>query len=199
MTKIYGEDFNIAHIEPRSHIYGPGERFVIWFQGCALACDGCWNRDMWSFKNKQLVYRDNLLEQILDTPNIKGVTFLGGEPLHQSDNLWWLIRKIRERSNLTIFLFTGYEEDELKQQNQLSSIHEFCDIAAIGRYRQDERNIHQQWIGSDNQMIIYPDGSREKMKPQKINQVEIIIDSDESVRILGFPDENLKRELSRSS
>ncbi len=195
MAKDYGEFFNIAHTEPLSHIYGPGERFVVWFQGCALACNGCWNRDMWSFKSKQLVHRERLLEKILDTPNIKGVTFLGGEPLHQSDNLWWLIRKIRENSNLTVFLFTGYEQDELIKQNQWSHIRLLCDIAAIGRYRENRRNINQQWIGSDNQMVIYPDGSRETMKPQRINQVEIIIDSDESFRILGFPDEDFKSKF----
>jgi anaerobic ribonucleoside-triphosphate reductase activating protein len=189
MVKDYGEYFNIAHIEPLSHIYGPGERFVVWFQGCALACKGCWNRDMWSFKSKQLVHRKSLLDNILHSPNIKGVSFLGGEPLHQSDNLWWMIRQIRKHSDLTIFLFTGYEEDELRQQNHLSNIHQYCDIAAIGRYRDDRRNINQQWIGSDNQIIIYPDNSRESIKPQRINQVEIIIDSDESIRILGFPDE----------
>ncbi|MEJ2766234.1 4Fe-4S single cluster domain-containing protein [Photobacterium sp. MCCC 1A19761] len=192
MAKDYGEYFNIAHIEPLSHIYGPGDRFVVWFQGCALACDGCWNRDMWSFKSKQLVHRESLLEQILYTPSIQGVTFLGGEPLHQSGNLWWLIRQIRERSNLTIFLFTGYEEDELRQHNHLSNIHQLCDIAAIGRYRSDRRNTNQQWIGSENQIIIFPDESRESIKLQQVNQVEVIIDADESVRVLGFPDEDLR-------
>lgn len=197
MSKVYGEDFNIAHIEPRSHIYGPGERFVIWFQGCALACEGCWNRDMWSFKNNQLVYREYLLEQILDTPNIKGVTFLGGEPLHQSDNLWWLIREIRERSNLTIFLFTGYEEDELRQQGNLYRIHQFCDIAVIGRYRLEQRNVGQQWTGSDNQAVVYPQNSRECKNRTLVNEVEVIIDADESMRILGFPDNNLIEILQK--
>ena len=187
MAKDYGEYFNVAHIEPLSHIYGPRERFVVWFQGCALACNGCWNRDMWSFKSKLLIHRKRLLENILKAPNIKGVTFLGGEPLHQSDNLWWLIGQIREGSDLTIFLFTGYEEDELKQHNHISNIYQLCDIAAIGRYQADKRNTNQQWIGSDNQIIIYPDNSRESIKPKRINQVEVIIDSDESVRILGFP------------
>lgn len=44
-------------------------------------------------------------------------------------------------------------------------------------------------------MVIYPDNSRESIEPQRINQVEIVIDSDESVRILGFPDEDLKIEF----
>lgn len=195
MTKDYGEYFNIAHIEPISHIYGPGERFVVWFQGCKLACEGCWNHDMWSFKNKLLVHKEHLLENILHSPSINGVSFLGGEPLHQSDNLWWLIRQIREHSNLTIFLFTGFEKDELSRDNHWQKIHELCDIIALGRYQKERRNTNQQWIGSNNQKIIYPEGSRESIRPQNTNQVEIIFESDGSTRILGFPDEKLKIEF----
>ena len=28
---------------PRSAVNGPGERGVVWLQGCALHCPGCWN------------------------------------------------------------------------------------------------------------------------------------------------------------
>ena len=189
--KNYGEDFNIAHIEPLCHIYGPGKRIVIWFQGCALACEGCWNREMWSFKSNQLIHRQTLLKKILDEPDIDGITFLGGEPLHQSENLWWLFKEIRKKSDLTLFLFTGYEEYELQQQDNMKHIEQLCDIVAIGRYKESQRNTNQQWIGSDNQEVIYPVHSREPECYENINQVEIIIDDDESTRILGFPDLSL--------
>lgn len=195
MVKNHGEFFNLAHAEESSHIYGPGERFVVWFQGCALACKGCWNQDMWSFKSKQLVHRQQLLDTILTAKNIQGVTFLGGEPLHQADNLWWLIRRIRECSDLTVFLFTGYEETELMHLKQLSNTLELCDIVTLGRYDESKRNVNQQWIGSDNQRVIYPAHSREKNQPKPINQVEIIIEDDESLRILGFPDEELIKSM----
>jgi anaerobic ribonucleoside-triphosphate reductase activating protein len=196
MVPDHGEYFNLAHIEPSSNIYGPGKRFVVWFQGCALACKGCWNEDMWSFKGKQLVHKERLLENILNTSDIQGVTFLGGEPLHQSDNLLWLIGEIRKHSCLTVFLFTGYEQEELAQLNHLPILLELCDIIALGRYRAEKRNTNQQWIGSDNQVVIYPEKSRETVQPECINQVEIIIEEDESVRILGFPDDALINGLS---
>jgi len=198
VLRHYGDDFNLAHVEHASHIYGPGKRFVAWFQGCALACKGCWNQEMWSFKSKQLVHKEQLLDDILNTPDIQGVTFLGGEPLHQAENLWWLIRQIRKRSALTVFLFTGYEQAELEQLNHLPHILELCDIVALGRYEEENRNTNQQWIGSDNQMIIYPENSRESVQPERINQVEIILEEDESVRILGFPDEALINGLNAS-
>jgi anaerobic ribonucleoside-triphosphate reductase activating protein len=193
--KDYGNAFNLSHIEPTSQIYGPGKRFVVWFQGCSLACDGCWNQDMWSFKDNVLIQKEDLLNRILSASDIEGITFLGGEPLHQAENIWWLMCQIRKHSDLTIFLFTGYEHAELQQLGHLSNIHELCDMVAIGRYQEADRNTNQQWIGSDNQVIIYPVRSRELTKPESINQVEIIIEDNESLRILGFPDDALVNEF----
>jgi len=193
--KDYGNAFNLSHIEPNSHIYGPGKRFVVWFQGCSLACNGCWNQEMWSFKDNILMSREDLLNQILNTRDIQGVTFLGGEPLHQADNLWWLIDQIRANSDLTIFLYTGYEEDELVKLDQLSSIHELCDMVAIGRYQSSKRNINQQWVGSDNQIIMYPENSREAKGHGSLNQVELIISDTGGINILGFPDDELLNDL----
>lgn len=191
MKRNYGEYFNVAHVEQQSHIYGPGTRFVIWLQGCALACEGCWNQEMWSFKAKQLVHRDHLLQHILSVETLRGITVLGGEPLHQSENLIWLLEKIRQLSELTIFVFTGYEEAELKSQGMFEPLYKLCDMLAIGRYDASQRNINQQWIGSDNQRLIYPPTSRESAPQQAINQVEIFIEQDETIRIIGFPDNNL--------
>lgn len=191
MKRSYGEHFNVAHIESTSHIYGPGTRFVIWLQGCALACEGCWNREMWSFKAKKLIHREQLLQQILSQQDVQGITILGGEPMHQADNLIWLLDKIRLESKLTTFVFTGYEEAELHSQGVLNSLYSLCDILAIGRYDASQRNTYQQWIGSDNQRLIYPPSSREKFNQQPINQVEVIIEESGSIRILGFPDDNL--------
>lgn len=191
MPKDYGEYFNIAHIESESHIYGPGQRFVIWLQGCKLACKGCWNHEMWSFKAKELVHRDELLRQILDTPELKGITLLGGEPLHQCNNIIWLFNQVRARSKLTIFLYTGYEENELTQMGLWDELHALCDMIAIGRYRQELRNINRQWLGSDNQLIIYPDKTREKQQPKNLNEVELIISDSGALRVLGFPDQDL--------
>lgn len=196
MKKNYGVNFNIAHIETDSLIYGPGKRFVVWFQGCALACKGCWNQQMWSFQENQLVHRDVLLNQILDTPDIRGITLLGGEPLHQAENIWWLLEQLRLRSSLTVFLFTGFEAVELKRFGYQQRIESLCDIVAMGRYVESQRNIGQHWIGSDNQQVVYPNNSREQEKPKSLNQVEILIEDDSSVRVLGFPTTQLIDDIN---
>lgn len=196
MAKDYGEYFNVAHIEPESHIYGPGKRFVIWLQGCSLACDGCWNQQMWSFKVRQLIHREELLQLILNADSVKGVTFLGGEPLQQSENLNWLLSRIRERSGLTIFIYSGFELAELSASGKLSWLSELSDILVLGRYVQSLRTTTSQWRGSTNQQVVYPIGSREHEKPSEVNQTEIHIALDGSLTILGYPDEALVSGLS---
>ena len=42
---------NIHSIIPNSAVNGPGNRFVIWTQGCSLNCIGCWNPKTHSFSN----------------------------------------------------------------------------------------------------------------------------------------------------
>lgn len=151
---------------------------------------------MWSFKAKQLIHREHLLQQILSGQDLRGITILGGEPLHQSDNLVWLLEKIRHESELTTFIFTGFEETELQSQGLFTTLYTLCDILAIGRYDARQRNTLQQWIGSDNQMLIYPPTSRESATQQAINQVEIYIESDGAVRVLGFPNDKLLSIIS---
>jgi hypothetical protein len=63
-----------------------------------------------------------------------------------------------------------------------------CDIIAVGRYKQEDRNINRQWLGSDNQALIYFEGSGENMLQSDQNEVEIIIHPDGALTVLGFPD-----------
>lgn len=150
---------------------------------------------MWSEKPKTLLHREVLLETILATEGIRGVTLLGGEPLEQQVNLVWLLGRIREKSDLTIFVFTGYELDEIELLGAYDDLQKLCDMIAIGRYKQSYRSIDQQWIGSSNQSVIFTNGSRETEQPKNINQVEIVINDNSSLSITGFPDDDLAKML----
>ena len=191
MAKDYGKYFNIAHIEPESHIYGPGKRFVIWLQGCSLACDGCWNKEMWSLRERRLIQREELLKAIASAQDIRGITVLGGEPLEQWANLKWLLDSLRADTALTIFLYSGYEEEELRQAGHWTWLNQTADILVLGRYIQGLRDTSHQWKGSGNQRVIHPIGSREKIGPTNCNEAEIVIGNDGQMTILGYPDAEL--------
>lgn len=69
---------------------GPGIRFVIFAQGCALRCQYCHNPDTWSLEDpKILISPEALLQEVLKYKvyfqKRGGVTFSGGEPLMQAE------------------------------------------------------------------------------------------------------------------
>ena len=178
--------FNVAHIEPSSQIYGPGNRFVVWLQGCTLACKGCWNTAMWSHKANNLVERRALLEQILSTTKISGITLLGGEPLQQSENLLWLLQALQSQ-DLDIMLYTGYESGELTDIPNALQILKYVDILIAGRYDHSLRNTSLQWRGSENQEIRFLSAKYNQSIVQECNQIEIHIDEFGGTVTLGYP------------
>lgn len=106
---------NLARTLARSAANGPGDRFVIWVQGCPLACPGCWNPDTWSFQRRNLRDTEELVAEILTIQGIEGVTFTGGEPFMQA----LCPRSSRARSTESGplgIVFTGYNLDELTLQ-----------------------------------------------------------------------------------
>lgn len=187
---IFGESFNIAHIEPSSQIYGPGKRLVVWLQGCTLACKGCWNTAMWPHKKNQLIDRQNLLETILDADDIEGITLLGGEPLQQVDNVIWLLEQM-SKTSLTIMLYTGYEMSEIMSDCKRSEAVKRVDILISGRYIESQRNTNLLWRGSGNQQITHISDRYQKVELSDCNQVEINIDHLGAVTMLGYPDDAL--------
>jgi len=192
----FGTQFNIAHIEPCTHIYGPGKRFTIWLQGCSLACKGCWNQEMWSTKAKQLLEREQLLEQITNTSGIDGITLLGGEPMQQAENTLWLIKTLREQTELTIMVYTGYEPSKLHQQGLWDKLNDNADLIIAGRYDRSLRDTYQQWRGSSNQQLIYTVNSRLTQQAIQQNEMEIIISEHGGITVLGYPDINQSTIIS---
>lgn len=184
---MYGTCFNIAHLEPSSQIYGPGNRFVVWFQGCTLACKGCWNTAMWPHKPNVLVERERIFEQILAVRDITGVTLLGGEPLQQAENVLWLLRSL-DQSGLDVMFYTGYETGELDDIPHAREILTYIDILIAGRYDHSLRNTSLRWRGSENQEVLFLTDKYDSGIIQECNQVEIHIDEFGGVVTLGYPD-----------
>ena len=84
-------------IESLGTVDGPGLRFVLFFQGCALRCKYCHNRDTWDQNAGTLVSLDEVLNKTRRYKNFLlpsggGVTASGGEPLLQVKFLINLLR-----------------------------------------------------------------------------------------------------------
>lgn len=182
---MHDDYFNVGHIEFDSEIYGPGKRTVIWFQGCTLGCKGCWNIQYQSPEPAILIPTSELLQIILRRDN--GVTFLGGEPLLQINNLLWLVKKLKRR-DIHVMLYTGYELDEIDNDPVKKELCQMADILIPGRYNENLRDTKLLWRGSKNQPLIY---RNDKEMVTDENQAEITIQADGTVTCLGYPSDGL--------
>lgn len=144
---------NLHDFVPRSRANGPGERAVVWVQGCPRRCPGCFNPDTLPFVTKQLVTVDELESRILAQEGIDGVTFSGGEPFAQAGALAELAKKLHEHG-LTVVCYTGYTLKQLKAGNRSdwNALLSEVDLLIDGPFTQEQR-CHEPYRGSANQIL----------------------------------------------
>lgn len=177
---------NIAHIEEQSFIYGSGCRYVIWTQGCSIRCKDCWNKEMWSFDKKNEISTNELFEKIIaEKEYIEGVTILGGEPFDQYEDLLTLIKQVR-KTDLSIIIYTGYSQNELKDKNR-TEILDYTDIIITDRYDKNYRTEKGGLIGSSNQEIRFLTKRYSKNDLSKNNEIEISISENGQINMYGYP------------
>lgn len=195
----------IHSILESSSVNGPGNRAVVWLQGCDLRCDGCWNKETHKFQGKHVDVFE-LASQILSIPDIEGVTFSGGEPLQQlDDGLDLLVAALKEKRNgFSIGLYTGYTEKELeagkyrwniansKRDPQYAKAEAWnwlksnLDFAVMGRFNQDQLDNSRPLCSSRNQQLVLF-SHRYKLADFPPQEAEVQIDDDALVTITGFP------------
>lgn len=115
-----------------SEVNGPGNRLVIWVQGCHFHCKGCFNPQTHSFQGGKLIDIETLVDEISLMDNIDGITFSGGEPLEYSDEVRYIIKHLPK--HLTTIIFSGYTIDEVLQDNKKLKTILGADMSIMGRY-----------------------------------------------------------------
>lgn len=180
---------NVSRTLARSAANGPGERFVIWVQGCPLACAGCWNPDTWTFERRNLHQVDSLAAEILAIAGIEGVTFTGGEPFAQARALAALARVVRA-AGLSVFVFTGYDLAELTRPEHRALL-ALSDVAVTGRYVEAARTFDLPWRGSANQQVHFLSRRYGPADMLRAPGVEYHLGSDGALTVTGFPSSEL--------
>jgi anaerobic ribonucleoside-triphosphate reductase activating protein len=141
---------------------------------------------MWDFSPKNEIAVSKLFDQITALGNkIEGITLLGGEPLDQYEETLLLLR-LCKNAGLSAMLFTGYELQEMTEKG-IADIQKILDILITGKYEEDKRTLHHQWIGSTNQQIHFLSDRYAGYNIKDGNYLEISIDEDGSLTVLGFP------------
>lgn len=151
-------NLHLAQLIPNTDAEGPGRRFAVWVQGCTIRCKSCCNPEMFARTGGFDRSVAELTEQILSTPDIEGITILGGEPMEQPEAVAELARNIHQQ-NKSVVIFSGYTLEEIKSAG-LDYALAHCDTLVDGRYdatQPESQNPHgpRRWLGSFNQRIHY--------------------------------------------
>ena len=130
---------------------GPGLRTSIYCSGCWHKCKGCHNPQTWDLYSGKEIDVDDLVDLIVEDKWIDGVTFTGGDPLYQSNGFIELAKKIKEKSDKNIWLYTGFVMKEI--QMLCPEILRYVDWVVDGPYIEELRDIDLKFRGSSNQKI----------------------------------------------
>lgn len=135
---------------------GPGVRVSIFMQGCPFHCKGCFNPETHDFKGGK-EFTDEKIQRILDLADrdvIKGLSILGGEPLHPNniEGTTKLAKAFRKKyPKKTIWVWSGFLFDrDLKDKEILK----YIDVLVDGQYMADLYNPTLKFRGSSNQRVI---------------------------------------------
>ncbi len=150
---------NVAMTMPRSVANGPGERAVIWVQGCTIGCPGCYNAFTHPHKIETLASPEKLADWINSIQGIEGITFSGGEPFEQAEAIAEvvnLVNSTREEA-LSVFIFTGFEIETLQESSipAVQRLLSLVDMLSAGPFLLEQRDTNLLWRGSKNQQLIY--------------------------------------------
>jgi len=111
-------DLRVGYIKAGIRALGPGNRFVIWTQGCLRRCKGCASPEHQPLDGGYLVDTKELSNQICSCLSIDGITISGGEPFLQAEVLIDLLSRVKDvRPELTVIVFTGNKLEELTDLN----------------------------------------------------------------------------------
>ena len=147
----------LSGIAYESLVNGSGLRRVLFAQGCRHNCEGCFNKDTHDFNGGRLENMDNLIEDILKNPMLKGVTFSGGDPFEQADKFQYIAKRLK-KAGLNIWCYTGYKFEfiieNMNMRKGWSDLINNVDVIVDGKFEQNNHDPSLKFKGSSNQRII---------------------------------------------
>ena len=142
----------IIKIIPYDISNGERIRLSIWLAGCIHKCKGCWSPETWNPNqgNSLTDTKEELIEH-LSNPMMTGVSLLGGDPLYhyieEDDKELLELLKLCKKYNKDIWLWTGYEEEEIP-----NDVRKLIDVSITGKFDITKRDLNLPYGGSGNQV-----------------------------------------------
>ena len=149
---------NYAKIRKLDVTNGEGIGVSLFVQGCQFHCKNCFNKVTWDFDSGKQFTKDtlNTIISLLNDEHIKRFSILGGEPLAEKnmhDVLQTIIEIRKNVTDITIWVYTGYTFEEVKQLKYGKEILDKIDVLVDGKYVDELRDLTLSFRGSSNQNI----------------------------------------------
>ena len=150
---------NYHNIKTDDMLNGDGLRVTCWVSGCNMGCFNCHNPQTWDF-NSGIPFTDDSMQEILydlSKPYIKGLTLSGGHPLdpHNAPKVLEIVKRVKMVfPNKDIWIYSGYEWENIIKDETLREIMRYTDVLVDGAYIDELRDISLPFRGSSNQRII---------------------------------------------
>jgi anaerobic ribonucleoside-triphosphate reductase activating protein len=201
-----GKRVRVAAFEPRSLVNGPGVRAVLWVQGCARRCPGCFNPAFLAHEGGRWVPVDEVIRWVLEAASpigrstlnpqpsteFEGVTFSGGEPFEQALALAAVAGAAQARG-LGVLVFTGHTERELRTGREpgWSALLAACDLLVAGPYVRGRPGRHPLLASANQELVLLTERYRGVERMPGRRRVELRIGEDGQTRVTGFPSADL--------
>jgi len=147
---------NYSEIKTFDISNGVGVRTSLFVSGCHFHCPGCFNQNTWDFDSGEPFTNDTIeyILKTIDSPNIDGLSILGGEPL-ASENLIDVLRLLtRIPSDKNVWLWTGYTYEFILKDFDRLAVLDYIDVLVDGPFIESESDSLLRFRGSANQRII---------------------------------------------
>lgn len=150
----------IAGLIKNDIVNGIGVCVSLFVQGCPHKCIGCHNPETWDFEGGTEVVdiKGTLIKAICANNIQRNFSILGGEPLCPENlkDVRDVIAAVKTAyPSIKIFLWTGYELNELLERNEENLVYilENIDYLIDGRFVKEKQDMCLWLRGSRNQNV----------------------------------------------
>lgn len=149
---------NFSQIRKFDVTNGPNIRTTLFVTGCTNNCKGCFNTELKDFNSgkKWTKEKEDEFLTYVKSPNVQGVSILGGEPMEQTrdKDLVNLLERVKKETDKSIWLWSGFVYEDIIKDPKKKEILDLVDVLVDGRFELEKRNLNLKYRGSENQRVI---------------------------------------------
>ncbi|MCS7460949.1 pyruvate formate-lyase-activating protein [Paenibacillus doosanensis] len=185
---VHSHTGRIHSIETFGTVDGPGIRFVLFMQGCALQCQYCHNPDTWDSAKGRVVTVDEILGEL--EPYLEyyrrsggGITVTGGEPTLQAAFVAALFTEVKRRWGL----HTALDSSGFCEPDHVQELMEVTDLVLLDVKHIDPAKHTALTSQSNERTLHFAELLSAQGKPVWIRHVLVpgLTDGSEDLRKLG--------------